>query len=99
MSLKPNIKKVLSIIQKVVGQVPLDKQPLLNNKVARVVDKYQKLSEVNEPAFLKELEFNLNFIRLSFPHLDYSPPKEEVNLETVESAAEEIRAREEFIEL
>ena len=47
MSLKPNIKKVLSIIQKAVGQAPLDKQPLLNNKVARVVDKYQKLSEVN----------------------------------------------------
>lgn len=88
MSLRPNIKKVLSIIQKAVAQAPLDKQPLLNNKVARVVDKYQKLSEANEPAFLRELEFNLNFIRLSFPQLDYSPPQEEVEPETVEAAAE-----------
>jgi hypothetical protein len=94
MSLKPNIKRVLSIIQKAVGQAPLDKQPLLNNKVARVVDKHQKLSEANEPAFLKELEFNLNFIRLSFPHLDYTPPTEEIDPETVETAAEEMRARE-----
>lgn len=55
MSLKTNIKHVLSIIQKAVGQAPLDKQPLLNNKIARVVDKYHKLSDSSEPAFLKEL--------------------------------------------
>lgn len=44
MSIKGNIKQVLSIIQKAISQTPLDKQPLLNNKVARVVDKYQKLN-------------------------------------------------------
>jgi hypothetical protein len=53
MSLKPNIKRVLTIIQKAVGQAPIDKQPLLNNKVARVVDKYHKLSDSSEPSFLK----------------------------------------------
>ncbi len=44
MSLKGNIKQVLAIIQKAVSQAPLDKQPLLNNKMARVVDKYQKIN-------------------------------------------------------
>lgn len=43
MSLQTNIKQVLSIIQKAITQVPLDKQSLLNNKVGRVVDKYQKI--------------------------------------------------------
>ena len=44
MSLKGNIKQVLSIIHEAVTQAPLDKQPLLNNKIARVVDKYQKIN-------------------------------------------------------
>jgi hypothetical protein len=53
MSLKPNIKQVIAIIQKAVTQTPLDKQPLLNNKIARVIDKYQKSSTSDEPAFLR----------------------------------------------
>jgi hypothetical protein len=53
MSLRPNIKHVIGIIQKAVGQTPLDKQPLLNNKIARVIDKFQKSSNSDEPAFLR----------------------------------------------
>lgn len=74
MSLKPGIKQVLALLSKAIQQTPLDKQPLLNNKVSRLVSKYHPGQPQNEAPFLKELEFNLNFIRLSFPHLDYSPP-------------------------
>lgn len=75
MSLTKNIKQVLTILDKAIKQTPLDKQTFLAHKVTRVVDKFSTLNtEANQPTYLKELEFNLNFIRLSFPHLDYSPP-------------------------
>ena len=77
MSLAKNIKQVMGLLNKVIVQTPLDKQNFLAQKVHKVIDKYQKLSpEANQAAYLKELEFNLNFIRLSFPHLDYSAPVE-----------------------
>lgn len=75
MSLSQNIKQVLLILRKAIKQTPLDKQPLLAQKLTKVIDKYTGPSQTtNEASYLKELEFNLNFIRLSFPHLDYSPP-------------------------
>lgn len=40
MSLKPNIKQVLSIIKKALSQAPIDKQPFLTNKLARIMNKY-----------------------------------------------------------
>jgi hypothetical protein len=98
MSLRPNIKGIIAIIQKAVAQAPVDKQPLLNNKITRVVDKYQRLDpQANDPSFLRELEFNLNFIKLSFPHLDYSPPRDAP--EDAPNEVEEARVHEEFIEL
>lgn len=81
MSLSQNIKQVIALLNKAIKQTPLDKQPLLNNKVARVVSKYSSLTpQDNQAPFLRELEFNLNFIKLSFPHLDYSPPLSEASL-------------------
>jgi hypothetical protein len=40
MSLSNNIKRVLSILQKATTQIPLDKQPLISSKIARVIEKY-----------------------------------------------------------
>ena len=52
MSLRPNIQRVLAILEKAVSQAPRDKQPLLNNKISRVVEKYEK-QETQHAAFLK----------------------------------------------
>jgi len=37
MSLKTNITRVMSILQKAINQAPLDKQPTLANKVQRII--------------------------------------------------------------
>mgnify|MGYP006897565787 CR=1 FL=1 len=44
MSLSRNIKQVMGLLTKVIGQTPLDKQAFLSQKVHKVVDKYQKLN-------------------------------------------------------
>ena len=44
MSLTRNIKQVMGLLNKVIGQTPLDKQTFLAQKVHKVVDKYQKLN-------------------------------------------------------
>ena len=76
MSLRSSIKLVLATLDKAIKQTPLDKQPFLAHKISKINEKYSQLSsEHNDPSYLKELEFNLNFVRLSFPYLDYSPPK------------------------
>ena len=74
MSLRPNITQVLGILRKAISQAPLDKQTMLTAKVERVVQNYERQAESAEPAYLRELEFNLNFMKLSFPKLDYTPP-------------------------
>lgn len=43
MSLSKNIKQVLALLNKAVGQTPRDKQPFLTQKVQRVVEKYSNL--------------------------------------------------------
>jgi hypothetical protein len=43
MSLKGNIKQILTILQKVVVQAPIDKQQMITAKISRVVDKYSNL--------------------------------------------------------
>ena len=102
MSLSRNIKQILTLLDKAIKQTPLDKQTFLTHKVTRVVNKFSALNpEANQPTYLKELEFNLNFIRLSFPHLDYSPPvdpKEEKdsNQQPVEEDIQQ-RVKEEFV--
>lgn len=100
MSLSQNIKQVIALLNKVIKQTPIDKQPVLSNKVARVLNKYSSLTPQDSQApFLKELEFNLNFIKLSFPHLDYSPPPSEQSLKKAQEidSAEEERAKSEFV--
>ena len=37
MSLRPNIKQVLQILNKAISQTPLDKQPTLHHKVTKVI--------------------------------------------------------------
>lgn len=43
MSLSRNIKQTLALLNKAIGQTPLDKRPLLTNKVQRVMQKYSNL--------------------------------------------------------
>lgn len=44
MSLRPNIKQVLSLLSKAIKQTPLDKQPFLGHKLERVIEKYSQLN-------------------------------------------------------
>jgi len=54
MSLTRNINQVLALLNKAIKQTPLDKQPILAQKVNRVMDKYNKLNpEDNQPAYLR----------------------------------------------
>lgn len=56
MSLKSNIRQVLGLLEKVIQQTPLDKQPFLMHKVTKVNEKYMNLNnQQNEPSYLKEL--------------------------------------------
>ena len=43
MSLTRNIKQVIGLLNKAIGQTPIDKQNFLANKVHRVIEKYSKL--------------------------------------------------------
>jgi hypothetical protein len=43
MSLKGNIRQILTLIQKVIAQAPIDKQPMIASKISRVVEKYSNL--------------------------------------------------------
>lgn len=74
---KESIKTTLQIINKALKQVPSDKRILLTSRINEVLSKYQSHMNENEALekFSKELQFNLNFIKLSHPTLDYSPAK------------------------
>ena len=54
MSLRPNIKQTLQILSKAITQTPLDKQPILENKIAKIIQKYSKSKgDENDPSYLK----------------------------------------------
>jgi hypothetical protein len=54
MSLTKNIRQVKALLDKVISQTPLDKQPFLAQKVYRVIEKYGNLNpEHNQPAYLR----------------------------------------------
>jgi DNA-dependent RNA polymerase auxiliary subunit epsilon len=83
MCVKLKIKNCLEIIKKSISQAPKDKAPLLESKLAKILEKYIRIEgDSQQEQLLKDLQFNLNFIRLSFPHLDY-------NLEIPPPAADE----------
>ena len=54
MSLARNIKQTIALLNKVIGQAPLDKQPLLADKVNKVITKYKNTNpDQNLSPYLK----------------------------------------------
>lgn len=44
MSMQSNIKRIMGVISKAISQAPLDKQPILNNKINRLLEKYTSVN-------------------------------------------------------
>ncbi len=69
----------MKVINKALKQVPGDKKPILMSRINDILTRNIQASAEPEKLkkFQQELEFNLNFIKLSHPNLDYTVDPEE----------------------
>ena len=74
--LKNQIKVTLKTINYCIKQIPEDRRGVIISRLNEMLNKNNQNSEDNDKLqkFLKQLQFNLNFIKLSNPHLDFNPP-------------------------
>lgn len=72
--LQDSIKLTIKVINKAIPQIPIDKKPFILSRFNEILNRnlhHKDLDSEKLKKFHQELEFNLNFIKLSHPNLDF----------------------------